>query len=101
MVRRWRALRGLSKPKILAVCEVRKSSAGKVCAPEVHSGLTRRQSRRGLNVDQRRLGSLTWEMILSSQYARSFSRYLRCILRTNCTQVVRSDGIPVRLYFLL
>src|SRR6218665_3862720 len=79
-------------PKILAVCEVRKSSAVKAGAPEVHSGWTRRRPRRVLNVDHRRLGSLAWEMILSSQYARSFSRYLRCILRTNCTQVRWHSG---------
>src|SRR6218665_2588262 len=87
-------------PKILAVCEVRKSSAVKAGAPEVHSGWTWRRPRRVLNVDHRRLGSLAWEMILSSQYARSFSQYLRCILRTNCTQVAGSDGILVRLNFL-
>src|SRR6218665_1825035 len=87
-------------PKILVVCEVRKSSAVKADAPEVHSGWTRRRPRRALNVDHRRLGSLAWEMILSSQYARSLSRYLRGILRTNCTLVDRSDGILVRLNFL-
>src|SRR6218665_1783559 len=74
MVRRWRALRGLSNAQDLAVCEVRKSSAVKAGAPEVHSGWTWRRPRRVLNVEHRRLGSLAWEMILSSQYARSFSR---------------------------
>ena len=50
--------------KNLAVCEVRKSSAVKASAPEVHSGWTRRRPRSVLNVDQRRLGSWAWEMIV-------------------------------------
>jgi len=45
-------------PRILVVCEVRKSSAVKASTPEVHSAWTRRRPRRVLNVDHRRIDSL-------------------------------------------